>query len=267
MKGVPVRLRSIDVDVDRPRFTKNPTSCATKQVGATFASVAGAVSHRNARFQVGDCAALGFTPRLAVKLTGKGQTRDGRHPGLKAVLTQPRAQAGIRGTTVKLPLSLALDPENAISDSLCSFEEGQKAEPRCPQSSVIGSAKAITPLLNRPLTGKVYFVKNVRIDKRTGRSIRTLPTLLLALRGEVSLNLRARTSISGDKLVSAFPSVPDAPVSRFELTLKGGAKGILVVTNGKSLCRGRQVASVELAGQNGKRVSRRTAMGTPCGRR
>ena len=150
----------------------------------------------------------GFTPKLKLRLTGKGQTTDGKHPGLKATLTQPAHQAGIKSVKVALPLSLALDPENAVSDTLCEFEEGQKADPKCPKSSIVGSAKAITPLLNRPLTGPVYFVKNVRIDKKTGRRIRTLPTLLLALRG------RGRAQRAGDqlgredKLVSTFTDRP-----------------------------------------------------------
>jgi hypothetical protein len=264
VKGVPVRLRSINVDVDRPGFTINPTSCAVKQIGATFGSIQGAIARQTSRFQTGLCDRLEFKPKLSLQLTGRGQTTDGRHPGLNAVLTQGRGQAGIKAVKVALPLSLALDPENAASDSLCEFDEGQKANPKCPASSIIGRAKAISPVLNRPLTGNVYFVKNVRIDQRTGRRIRTLPTLLVPLRGEVALNLRARTSISRGKLVNTFPTVPDAPVSRFELSLKGGKKGILVVTNGRNVCKGKQVATVNIAAQNGRRVDPHVAMKPRC---
>ncbi len=264
VKGVPVRLRTVAVNVDRPGFTINPTSCAPKQIKATFTSTAGVTAGQSVRFQVGDCASLGFSPKLSMRLTGKKQTTDGKHPGLKAVLTQPRHQAGISAVTVRLPLSLALDPENAASNTLCEFEEGQKAEPNCPRSSIIGRAKAMTPLLNRPLTGNVYFVKNVRIDRRTGRRIRTLPTLLLALRGEVALNVRASTSVKGNKLVSSFPAIPDAPVTRFELALKGGKRGILVVTNGQSVCARKQQANVAFAAHNGKRLRPAITIKTPC---
>ena len=181
---------------------------------------------------------------------------------MKTTLTQPRHQAGIKSVKVALPLSLALDPENAVSDTLCEFEEGQKAAPQCPKSSIVGSAKAITPLLNRPLTGPVYFVKNVRIDKRTGRRIRTLPTLLLALRGEVALNVRATSSVEKNKLVSTFQTVPDAPVTRFDLTLKGGKKGILVV-NGNA-CRRTRTATVALTAHNGKKQTTNPSTNPPC---
>ncbi len=262
VKGVPVRLRSVSVDVDRPRFTLNPTNCAEKQIAATFSSITGAISKKTSRFQASDCAHLPFSPKLAIRLTGKRQLTDGKHPGLKATLTQPAKQAGIKSVKVALPLSLALDPENAASDDLCEFEEGQKLDPKCPASSIIGTAKATTPLLNRPLAGKVYFVKNVRIDKRTGRRIRTLPTLLLALRGEVSLNVKAQSTVENNKLVSTFATVPDAPVTRFDLTLKGGPKGILVV-NGNA-CKRSNTANIALRAQNTKRKTANTHITTPC---
>ena len=106
------------------------------------------------------------------------------------MLTQGPDQANLRSAQVKLPLSLALDPFNAQSDDLCEFEAGQRVD--CPPSSIVGQAIAYTPVLNRPLEGPVHFVKNVRIDPKTGRTIRTLPTLLIPLRGEVALDLRAR---------------------------------------------------------------------------
>jgi hypothetical protein len=263
VKGVPVRLRSVEASVDRPRFALNPTSCAPKQIAATFNSTQGVTAQQAVRFKVVGCAELGFAPKLSLALTGKGQTADGKHPGLKAVLTQPRGQAAIRSVTVGLPLSLALDPTNAASDSLCEFEEGQKPDPGCPASSIIGHVTATTPLLNRPLVGKVYFVKNVRVDSRTGRRIRTLPTLLLALRGEVALNVRAQTSVKDGKLISTFPTVPDAPVTRFALTLKGGKRGILVV-NGNA-CRRSRKAAVDLRAQNARRAARSVSVHVPCG--
>ena len=170
VKGVPVRLRTVNVKVDRPGFTITPTSCAEKQIVATFTSTQGAISRSSARYVAASCSRLDFTPKLSLALTGRGQTTDGKHPGLKATVTRPaHDQAGFKSFKVALPLSLALDPENAASDTLCEFEEGQKPDPQCPKSSIIGRAKAVSPLLNRPLAGNVYFVKNVRIDKRTGR--------------------------------------------------------------------------------------------------
>jgi hypothetical protein len=265
VKGVPARVRSVHVDIDRPGFTLNPTSCDEKRIDATFTSDQQVTVSRSSRFQASECRSLAFKPKLALRLTGKGQTTDGKHPGIKAVLTQPKGQANIAKVQVKLPLSLALDPENAASDTLCSFEESQKVEPNCPASSIIGTARAFTPLLDHSLTGNVYFAKNVRIDRRTGRQIRTLPTLLIPLRGDVSLNVRAQSSTSRGKLVNTISTVPDAPVTRFELNLRGGPRGIVVVTTNKNLCKGRHTANVQMDAQNNKTNNTNVAMKTPCG--
>ena len=264
IKGVPARLRTAHVDANRKAFTLNPTDCDTKTIAATLGSTTGTTTTRTAPFKARDCKRLPFKPRFALTLTGKHQTTDGKHPGLKATLTQPAGQANIAGVQVKLPLSLALDPNNAASDTLCPFEEGQKPDPHCPSSSIIGRATATTPLLNQPLTGNVYFTKNIRIDKNTGRQIRTLPTLLITLRGEVSLNIHANSSISRGRLVNTITTTPDAPVTRFTLTLKGGPKGILVVTNNKNTCRGAQQATTLLHAKNNKNHNNTTTIKTPC---
>jgi hypothetical protein len=263
VKGVPVRLRSINVDVNRPGFTLNPTSCGPKQIKATLVSDRGAIHQVTQPFQVGDCQALPLRPRLRMRLTGRKQLRDKGHPGVRAVLTQAPGQANLKRVQVKLPLSLALDPERAQSDDLCEFEAGLRVA--CPPSSIIGRARAFTPVLNRPLTGPVYFVKNVRIHPRTGNPIRTLPTLLIPLKGEVDIHLRAQSDTQRGKLVNTFSAVPDAPVSRFELTLRGGRDGILIV-NGNP-CRRSRVADVLMDGQNGKRADRAIKIGMPCAKR
>jgi hypothetical protein len=263
VKGVPVRLRSINVDVNRPGFTLNPTSCGPKQIKATMVSTTGAIHQATQHFQVGDCQALPLRPRLRMRLTGRKQLRDRGHPGVRAVLTQGPGQANLKKVAVKLPLSLALDPERAQSDDLCEFEAGLRVD--CPESSIIGHARAVTPVLNRPLEGPVYFVKNVRIHPRTGNPIRTLPTLLIPLKGEVDIHLRAQSDTQRGKLVNTFSAVPDAPVSRFELTLRGGRDGILIV-NGNP-CRRSRVADVLMDGQNGKRRDRGIKIGMPCKKR
>ena len=275
VKGVPLRLRSVNVELDRPGFVVNPTSCAPKAVGATIRSVGGAQVARDTRFQAADCARLGFKPRLALRLTGRSQTRTGRHPGLRAGLTQRVAGASaMRRAVVRLPRSLALDPDNA--QALCEFDDGSRddLERHCPKGSIVGRARARTPLLERDLTGDVYFVKNVRVDRRTGNAIRTLPKLVVALRGEIDINLVGTSSTAKDgRLVSTFATAPDAPVSRFGLVLRGGRNGILTVTRTRAgridLCekpRG-QLAGVDLAGHNGKRVDRTVRVATPCATR
>lgn len=266
LEGIPLDVRDVRVDVDRDRFTLNPTSCAPTAVGGAIHSQDGTTAQRSARFQVGDCNALGFAPKLAMRLLGKGRTRTGAHPGLRAVMTQGEGQANVGRAQVTLPKSVVLDPRNSNHPKLlCGYDEGLAAN--CPASSVIGEATAYTPLLNRPLTGPVHLVQGIKLGP-SGNRIRTTPTLLVKLSGDVDIHLRAQTTVKRDRLVTTFPEVPDAPVSRFSMRVHGGSKGILVVTRTAKakidICRSNQIADVETDGQNGKQRDFRARVATPC---
>ncbi len=267
--GVPLRTRSVTVVIDRGGFMLNPSNCSPKQVGAKIGSVEGATADLSNRFQVSNCAALPFKPKLALKLTGRKQMTTGKHPGVNAVVTQNGVgEAGIARAEVRLPKSLALDPNNA--QALCEYEEGIKDEPNCPQGSIVGRARAVSPLLKEPLVGNVYFVKNVRRDPNTGNLIRTLPMLIVALRGEISINLRGESDTTENgRLINTFAAVPDAPISQFNLNVAGGKSGILAVTRTRAskinLCApGKHVAEADMDGQNGKRHDFDVRMSTPC---
>jgi hypothetical protein len=272
--GVPLRMRRVLVNVDRPNFMLNPSDCDPKQVQSVLSSAEGATAAKSSGFQASGCSSLAFKPKLALRLTGKKQVKTGKHPGIRATVTQQSiGEAGIEKAVVRLPKSLALDPDNA--QALCEFVDGTKPdiENHCPKASIVGRARAISPLLNDPLAGDVYFVKNVRIDPDTGNQIRTLPMIIVALRGEIAVNLRGEASTTrGGKLVNTFASVPDAPISRFNLNIKGGKTGIIAVTRTRrspiNLCAtGRQIAEVDLDGHNNRRHDRDIAMAKPCTKR
>lgn len=264
LEGIPLNVRDIRVDIDRPGFTFNPTNCDPQAVTGTITSAAGQAVPVSSPFQVVDCDQLDLSPDLDLTLSGKGQTRDGKHPAVQATLTQPRGQSNLKKVEVTLPPSLALDPENSQSDSLCEFVDGRKTIPECPASSIVGSVVARTPILDQPLTGPVYFIKNVRIDRKSGRQIRTLPTLATVLRGEgVTLVLRATSSVNDDdQLVSTFDNIPDAPVSSFKLNINGGKKGILVISDA-DICKSTQKLDQVTDGQNGETREDTVTIATP----
>ena len=271
--GVPLRVRSVTVLVDRDKFMLNPSDCTTKQVGASFDSAQETTAGAASPFSTTGCATQPFKPNLTIAQTGRKQTRTGKHPGIKAKVTQTGiGEAGIEKAVVRLPKSLALDPDNA--QALCEFEDGTKddLENHCPKGSIVGRARATTPLLNDPLVGNVYFVKNIRKDANTGNTIRTLPMIIVALRGEIAVNLKGESSTTkAGKLVNTFANVPDAPISQFNLNIKGGKTGILAVTRTRkakiNLCAGRHIAEVDNDGQNGRRHDFDVRMKTPCSKR
>jgi hypothetical protein len=260
LKGIPLGLQRMSVAIDRPGFMVSPTSCAPSRIAARVTSTAGTGIDVDVRFQVHDCDRLPFAPALKMALTGKGQTTDDKHPGLTAHLAPRPGDANIKSLRTILPLSLALDPENA--NGLC--EPADAAQDRCPPSSIVGRIEA-TSLLHEPLRSPIYFVRNERKDPKSGRTIRTLPRLFIPLKGEgVAVDLNARASSpDSEHLVTTFENLPDAPITSADFTIYGGRHGILVVS-GTDICRAEQVTTMQYGGQNGKELERDVVMDTPC---
>jgi hypothetical protein len=263
LDGVPLRIKTVNLTLDRPKFIVNPTSCSPFKIGATIASVGGARAPVSSRFQVGGCQELPFFPSLAINLTGKGQTKSGKHPTLQAALKVSSGQANIASARVTLPLSLALDPNN--TRVVCSVAAA--AAINCPANTIVGSVTAVSPLLRHPLSGKVYLVQGIRTNSK-GQQIKTLPSLLIPLKGDIQLNLHAQTAVNGaGALISTFTPVPDAAVSSFKLTINGGKHGILVITgSGQNICKAPQRGTGILTAHSGKVATLSIKLGTPCGR-
>jgi hypothetical protein len=234
--GIPLRMRSIRIQLDRPGFALNPTNCEPLATVADVAGTEGAKATDSSHFQVGNCADLRFAPRLALRLTG-GVKRRG-HPAIHATVTARPGEANIKRVSTTLPRGEQLD--NGHIGTPCT--RVQFAARECPDSSLIGSAEAITPLLDQPLAGNVYL--------RTS-PVHKLPDIVVDLRGQIDIELVGKVDTArGGSLRTTFEGVPDAPVTGFRLDLAGGAKGLL--QNSTSLCAGRRKrARVRMTGQNG----------------
>jgi hypothetical protein len=246
IQGIPLRLRQVVVNIDRPGFLFNPTSCAVKTVFAGLGSTDGNTLTRQARFQVAGCSALPVNQKLSLSLTGKSSTTDGTHPGIRAHLTSAKGSANLKKVTVALPLSLALDPDNA--QALCKPE--QRLALACPVKSIVGTATAKS-ILPHALTGPVYFVEGLR-KSASGRTIRTLPKLWIPLSADgVTIDVNADSEVRQDRLVTTFDNIPDAPIQTFDLAINGGKHGIIVVSGKPSTCNRSRILDGELTGQNG----------------
>jgi hypothetical protein len=256
--GVPLHIRMINVTLDRPGFTFNATSCAKMEVGVSMVSTGGAVSNATSPYQAAGCSSLPVKPDLALSFTGKGATKDGTHPAVVADLHQKPGQANLKKVKVTLPLSIALDPDNA--QALCT--PAQFTAKACPDASIVGHASAVTPALHEPIAGPVYFVENTRLSA-SGRVIKTLPKLWLKLSGEgVPLDLIATSEVdSQQRLVSTFDTVPDAPVSSFHLDIDGGKHGILVANT--DVCMAPKVTTAVYTGQNGAQTTNSLSVKVP----
>jgi hypothetical protein len=236
LQGIPLDIRSIAVNIDRPDFTLNPTNCEPTQIGGSVLSVFDQSTPVSSPFAVGGCRALEFKPRLS--LAFKGKTRRTGNPALIATLRAPRGQANIAKTTVILPKPEFID--NAHINNPCT--RVQFNQDACPATSILGTATAYTPLLDRPLRGPVYF--------RSNGGERELPDLVADLNGQIHVILVGYIDSVDERVRTRFANVPDAPVSKFVLRMKGGRKGLLA--NSRNLCNSTNRAAVRFDGQNGK---------------
>jgi len=104
LEGIPLRLRSILVNLDRPGFARNPTNCNPFSVKSALSGDEGAMGMNSAFYQVANCAALPFEPKLSIQLQGSSKRRG--HPAVRAVLTGAPGEAGLSQTTVSMPKSM-----------------------------------------------------------------------------------------------------------------------------------------------------------------
>jgi len=248
LQGIPLDIRSVEVRMDRDRFTLNPTSCDPMSVGGSATSLQGATASLSDRFQVGACAALGFKPKLGFKLSGA--TKRGKHPALRATLRMPRGNANIARASVALPHSEFLD--QAHIKTICT--RVQFAANACPAASVYGHAAATTPLLDQPLSGPVYLRS----------SSHNLPDLVADLGGQIHVVLAGRIDTFHKGIRTTFEAVPDAPVTKFVLTMQGGRKGLL--QNSTDICAKPNRATVKLDAQSGKVGDSRPVLRADCGK-
>ena len=248
--GAKLSVRAVEIDLDRKDFTRNPTSCGPLSTAGVLNGggsdpanpAAFSAFPVSAPFQTSECEKLGFRPKLYTRLYGgRKATRRSGHPKFRAVLVAREGDANIARAAVTLPHSQFLD--QAHIRTVCT--RVQLAASACPQRSIYGYARARTPLLDDELAGPVYLVS----------SDHELPDLLADLHGQVDVRLRGVISAAKARIKNVFYPVPDVPVSKFVLTMKGGKRGLLV--NSRDLCAHPSFSFMSFKAQNGKKLKKK----------
>jgi hypothetical protein len=245
--GIPLRLRSIQVNLDRDNFILNPTNCEPLSVGSKGIGDQGTVTEFSSYFQAANCSTLGFQPKMTIVQKSGGRGR-AKNPSLEFHLRTRPGDANIKSVAVTLSKAWAIDQRHL--GNLCS--ESELTLTKCAGRQAIGTAITRTPLLDLPLAGPVYAV--------SGKG--GLPRLAFVLDGQVPLVPRAKSSSVGGALKTVVPMVPDAPIGDFQLTIFGGGKGYLINTRG--LCGGPVVSKVEYVAQNGKKLTQNVKAQSKC---
>ena len=248
--GIPIRLREIEVNINKPNFMINPTNCSEFHTISEGVGDQGTAVAFSSPFISVNCFGLPFAPRMSItQLGGRKDTARSKDPSLAIELNTRAGDANIKSLAVTLPKAFEIDQRHL--GNIC--DRSELASDQCAGRQPIGEAMTKTPLLEKPLQGPVYAVSGFGV----------LPHLAFILGGQVDLMPEAESSsVQNGRLKTVVPVVPDAPIGHFRFTLFGGSQGYL--SNTQSLCSAPTVSAIEFTGQNGKTLTQQVRTKTAC---
>jgi hypothetical protein len=248
--GIPIRMREIQVNIDRPNFMINPTNCSQFAVASEGIGDQGTAAGFSSPFAAVNCVTLPFKPHMTItQLGGHKSTGRGKDPSIRFDLRTRPGDANIESLALTLPNALEID-QNHLGN-ICAKSE--LLATHCAGRQSIGTVKDETPLLEKPLEGLAYAVSGYK----------GLPHVALILGGQVTVIPQAESQTIGNgRLRTTVPVVPDVPVGHFQLTLYGKGQGYL--TNTRSLCA-HASTTVQYTAQNGTTLSQTAPIKAGCG--
>jgi hypothetical protein len=250
LQGIPLQIKHVNVTVDRPGFTFNPTNCSQMAITAALSGEQGATAAVSVPFQVANCATLPFKPAFTAVAQAKTSKANGA--ALHVHVTSGPGQANIAKVKVDLPKQLPSRDSTLKKACLAAVFEANPAN--CSPESVVGTGTAVTPILKSPLAGPAYLVSH-------GGA--AFPDLEIVLQGEgITVILDGNTNIAKGITSSTFKAVPDAPISSFDLVLPEGPHSILgtdiAIKLKGSLCKQSLTMPTLITAQNGATVKQTT---------
>ena len=140
--GIPIRMREIQVNINRRNFMINPTNCSPFSVGSEGVGDQGTAVGFSSYFHAVNCAALGFTPKMTItQLGGRKSTARGKEPGLQFDLNTTPGDANLKSVAVTLPRAFEIDQEHL--GNLC--DKAELAADQCKGKAAIGTVNRRNP--------------------------------------------------------------------------------------------------------------------------
>jgi hypothetical protein len=241
LDGIPLQIKHVNVLIDRPGFTFNPTSCNPQAITGTIQSAEGASAPVATPFQATNCQSLKFAPKFAVSTSAKTSKANGASLSVK--LTYPKAPLGTYANVAKVKVSLPKQLPSRLTtiQKACTSQVFDQDPSNCPPDSILGQAKVQTQLLPVPLTGPAYFVSH---------AAEAFPDLTIVLKGYgVTVDLIGNTQIKNGITTTTFKATPDVPFESFELNLPEGPHSALAAN--ANLCKSKLTMPTEFTAQNG----------------
>jgi hypothetical protein len=250
--GISLQIQHVNVLINRPGFTFNPTDCNPMSITGSLVSTEGAVQGLSVPFQVTNCATLGFKPSFKVSTAGK--TSRAKGASLDVKLAYPKAAFGSQANIAKVKVDLPKQLPSRLStlQKACPDSTFDQNPAACPAASRVGTAVASTPLIPVPLEGPAYFVSHGGVK---------FPELIVVLSGYgVTVQLHGETFIDKAAITSStFRTIPDVPVGSFELKLPQGSNSALAAIG--NLCKSRLKMPTAFTAQNGMVIKQSTSIG------
>jgi hypothetical protein len=244
-KGIPLRMQSLNVEVNRQGFMLNPTSCSkTLLTESTLTGITLLGSSTTTTASVSsplvteECNKLAFKPSFAAIAGAKTSRTNGAN--IEVNISLPTGQANIQQVTTTLPKQLPVRLSTLSKACPAATFEAGPAPGGCSKEANVGTVKATTPVLPGTLTGTAWLVSHGN---------EAYPNLDLILNGDgVTVILVGRTKVSNSQITTSFNTLPDVPVSNISLYLPSAPNSVLGA-NG-SLCRSKLTMPTTLVGQN-----------------
>jgi hypothetical protein len=248
--GVPLRLRRVTVDIDRPGFMFNPTNCGSQRIEANILGSENSIANVSSPFAVTGCRSLAFKPKFTASTSGR--TSRAKGASLDVKLSYPAGSVGNEANIAKTKVDLPrfLPSRLTTLQQACPVARFRSNPASCSRASIVGLVRATTPVLPVGLSGPVYFVSHGGEE---------FPSLVIVLEGDgVRVDLTGSTFIRKKVTSSTFRSVPDVPVRTFELYLPQGKNSALAANGNLCSLADKMKMPTEFVAQNGAVIKQST---------
>ncbi len=220
VRGIPLRIQHVSLTLDRPHFIVNPTDCDEQQITAMIASTQTTNKKVSNRYALDECTSLAFKPKIAASTNARTSLSKGA--SLDLSVTFPKSEQGTEANLARIKVALPKQLPTRLTSlqNSCPDNVFEVNPAECPNASIVGIARARTPVLSGGLEGPVYLISH---------GLRVIPSPVVVLQGDgIVLDLLGSTKIDKTGTGSvAFDTVPDIPLERLEMFLPQGPHSLL----------------------------------------
>ncbi|MCW2985088.1 MAG: hypothetical protein JWR63_2658, partial [Conexibacter sp.] len=234
-KGFPLGLRRLQMTVDRKDFLLNPSGCNARTFDLGVTAVDGTQGSGSGPFQATGCDALKFRPKVSTSIEDPHIKAKDSQPPFQTEITKPATDAALADVTVLVSAAMQANPAT-LSEGIC--QPAQLAADACPPVTRVGTASAVSPLLQDRLSGAVYLSDiGTPAPDEEGVELPYVSVMLKAPGVSLRLDGQLRLSPNAGRLEAHFTNLPDVPLSDFKLEFWGGRPGhVGPFTNVADLC-------------------------------